>query len=62
VTGWIHLDLLVQGQVRDRNIQVFNGIAWDAEKKRLFVTLKNWPFIYEIKLTEIKLKETGPDR
>ncbi len=61
VTGWIHLEGLVQGQKRDRNLQVFNGIAWDAEKKRLFVTLKNWPFIYEIKFTEIKKKMTGSE-
>lgn len=27
-----------------------NGIAYDAEKKRLFVTGKLWPKVYEIKL------------
>ena len=30
---------------------VLNGIAWDAHGKRLFVTGKNWPKLYEIKLT-----------
>lgn len=29
---------------------VLNGIAWDAQKKRLFVTGKNWPKLYEIAL------------
>jgi glutamine cyclotransferase len=62
VKGWIHLESLVQDQERDRSLQVFNGIAWDAEKNRLFVTLKNWPFIYEIKLKEIKQDETGTER
>ena len=33
---------------------VLNGIAWDAEKKRLFVTGKLWPKIYEIKLVPRK--------
>lgn len=30
---------------------VLNGIAWDAHGKRVFVTGKNWPKLYEIKLT-----------
>lgn len=30
---------------------VLNGIAYDAESERLFVTGKNWPWIYEIELT-----------
>jgi hypothetical protein len=29
---------------------VMNGIAYDAEKKRLFVTGKLWPKIYEVKV------------
>jgi glutamine cyclotransferase len=27
-----------------------NGIAWDEEGRRLFVTGKLWPFLYEIEL------------
>ncbi len=30
---------------------VLNGIAWDAKGKRLFVTGKNWPKLYEIRMT-----------
>ena len=29
---------------------VLNGIAWDAAGKRLFVTGKNWPRLYQIRL------------
>ena len=29
---------------------VLNGIAWDAAGKRLFVTGKRWPQLFEIKL------------
>ncbi len=31
---------------------VLNGIAWDAKRKRLFVTGKYWPKLYEIALAE----------
>lgn len=31
---------------------VLNGIAWDAEGRRLFVTGKRWPKLFEIRLTE----------
>ncbi|MBX7534860.1 glutaminyl-peptide cyclotransferase [Qipengyuania sp. GH1] len=31
---------------------VLNGIAWDAENKRLFVTGKLWPSLFEIRLVE----------
>jgi len=31
---------------------VLNGIAWDAEGRRLFVTGKLWPALYEIRVRE----------
>lgn len=31
---------------------VLNGIAWDAESRRLFVTGKLWPSLFEIELIE----------
>jgi glutaminyl-peptide cyclotransferase len=31
---------------------VLNGIAYDAEKKRIFVTGKLWPRIFEIRVTK----------
>ena len=36
--------------------EVLNGIAWDAEGGRLFVTGKNWDKLYEIKLVPAKPK------
>ncbi|GAB2706318.1 glutaminyl-peptide cyclotransferase [Mucilaginibacter koreensis] len=30
------------------NIDVLNGIAWDAEGKRLFITGKKWPKLYQV--------------
>lgn len=37
----------------DPNDDVANGIAWDAEGQRLFVTGKRWPKLYEIRLNAI---------
>ena len=49
VTGWIDIRGLLPRQ-NDGNT-VPNGIAYDAEHDRLFVTGKNWPRLFEIKLT-----------
>jgi glutamine cyclotransferase len=32
---------------------VLNGIAWDADAGRLFVTGKRWPKLFEIRLVPI---------
>ncbi|KAI3731335.1 hypothetical protein L1987_62523 [Smallanthus sonchifolius] len=51
VTGWILLPELREGLIRaGYHIDVLNGIAWDADNNRIFVTGKLWPKIYEIKL------------
>ena len=49
VTGWIDLrGLLLPGErVGDA---VLNGIAYDAEHDRLFVTGKLWPRLFEIRV------------
>lgn len=49
VTGWINLaGLLARGAVSDE--AVLNGIAYDAQRKRLFVTGKLWPSLFEIRI------------
>ena len=49
VEGWIDLKgLLPPAQARDAD--VLNGIAWDPDGRRLFVTGKLWPTLYEIRL------------
>jgi glutaminyl-peptide cyclotransferase len=52
VVGWIDLTGLgpSAGETGDPTNDVLNGIAWDAKGKRLFVTGKRWPKIYEIEL------------
>ena len=50
VEAWINLEKLVAKAGGDNNIKTLNGIAYDGENNRLFVTGKLWPHIYEIKL------------
>ncbi|KAI3893029.1 hypothetical protein MKW92_025982 [Papaver armeniacum] len=56
VLGWIILPELRKRLLKagNRRIDVLNGIAWDSEKNRLFVTGKLWPKLYEIKLHPMK--------
>jgi glutamine cyclotransferase len=53
VVGWIDLGGLADpswpGMGPD---DVLNGIAWDAVHRRLFVTGKHWPKLFEIELVE----------
>ncbi len=52
VLGWIDLSgLLKPGEV-DNEEAVLNGIAYDAKTKKLYVTGKNWPKLFEIRLTK----------
>ncbi|CAM6099547.1 unnamed protein product [Calypogeia fissa] len=54
VTGWILLHglrnrLLAAG---NEGLDVLNGIAWDSEKDKIYVTGKMWPKLYEIRLLD----------
>jgi glutaminyl-peptide cyclotransferase len=50
VTAWIDLTGLLA--MRRGSEDVLNGIAYDAGRKRLFVTGKLWPQLFEIELTK----------
>lgn len=52
VTGKIDLSALWPAERRPDNAAVLNGIAYEREKKRLFVTGKLWPKLYEIRLVK----------
>lgn len=56
VTGWIDLTGLLDSRGYNSPAYVLNGIAYDAQADRLFVTGKFWPLLFEIKLVE---KEQG---
>ncbi|HWC99706.1 MAG TPA: glutaminyl-peptide cyclotransferase [Candidatus Sulfopaludibacter sp.] len=59
VVGWIDCTGLLTPQDRitegPQETDVMNGIAYDAQGDRLFVTGKRWPKLFEIKL----VKKTG---
>jgi len=51
VVGWIELSGLEKESGADPNSDsVLNGIAYDAKTRRLFVTGKRWPKLFEIRL------------
>ena len=50
VVGWIDLSGLLPENEMVNAESVLNGIAYDAEHDRLFVTGKQWPAVFEIKL------------
>jgi glutamine cyclotransferase len=52
VIGYIDLTGLLQASDRNPDTDVLNGIAWDNIGKRVFVTGKRWPKLFEIKVTE----------
>jgi glutamine cyclotransferase len=53
VNSYIDLSsLFPDSKRREVNADVLNGIAWDSQSGRIFVTGKRWPKLYEIKITE----------
>src|ERR1700730_2018603 len=51
VVGWIALTGLLSPVYRLESEAVLNGIAYDPIRKRLFVTGKLWPSVFEIRLS-----------
>jgi glutaminyl-peptide cyclotransferase len=56
VVGWIDLTGLLPPAQRGTSSPdaVLNGIAYDSKHRRLYVTGKLWPKLYEIELVQIK--------
>ncbi len=50
VLGWIDLSGLLGPADRAQPVAELNGIAYDTERDRLFVTGKLWPKLFEIRL------------
>ncbi len=62
VVGWIDLKGLLSPIYRLESGAVLNGIAYDANRKRLFVTGKLWPNVFEIRLVPKTLNGFGRAR
>jgi glutamine cyclotransferase len=52
VTSFLNLKGILAPSDKTGREDVLNGIAYDAEKKRIFVTGKLWPRIFEIRVTK----------
>ncbi|NNE68321.1 MAG: glutaminyl-peptide cyclotransferase [Pyrinomonadaceae bacterium] len=51
LVGWINLSGISPKDTKRDDENTMNGIAYDPEGERIFVTGKNWKNLYEIKLT-----------
>jgi glutamine cyclotransferase len=51
VLAWIDLTGLLPADQRQNDNAVLNGIAYDRQRNRLFVTGKLWPKLFEIEVT-----------
>ena len=52
VKGYINLTGLLKASDKAPDTDVLNGIAWDKETKRVFVTGKRWPKLFEINVVK----------
>jgi glutamine cyclotransferase len=50
VIAWIDLSGLLRANKKVNEESVLNGIAYDAQHDRLFVTGKQWPTVFQIKV------------
>jgi glutamine cyclotransferase len=56
VLGWIDMTGILPAAERTGSEDVLNGIAYDALGDRLFVTGKQWPKLFEIKVVPLHRK------
>jgi glutaminyl-peptide cyclotransferase len=50
VNSFVNMAGLLKASERTPEMDVLNGIAYDAEHKRIFVTGKKWPKLFEIQV------------
>ena len=54
VEGIIDCSGLLPERLRTETTDVLNGIAYDPKTKKIYLTGKNWPRLYEVRLVENK--------
>lgn len=54
IEGVIDCKGLLPKELRTPATDVLNGIAYDPVEDRIFLTGKNWPKLYEVKLAEVR--------
>jgi glutamine cyclotransferase len=60
VISWIDLSGLLPPEQKVNEESVLNGIAYDARRDRLFVTGKQWPTVFEIKVVPRSPAKSSP--
>jgi glutaminyl-peptide cyclotransferase len=53
VSGVVFMQKLLPPELRTAHTDVLNGLAYDAAAKKIFVTGKNWPRLYEISAVKV---------
>ncbi len=54
VEGVINCSGLLPEELRSEETDVLNGIAYNPQNKKIYLTGKNWPRLYEVKLVQVK--------
>jgi glutamine cyclotransferase len=54
VTGWIDMSDLRKELPPGSDAEVLNGIAFDAQNNRIFVTGKLWPLLFQVEIVECR--------
>jgi glutaminyl-peptide cyclotransferase len=54
VTAWIDISMLLTKEDLAQHVDVANGIAYDESSKRLIVTGKLWPKMFEVSLVPVE--------
>ena len=62
VVGWVDASGVFPVSQRPPESDVLNGIAYDALQDRIFVTGKNWPWIFEIQVRGTRKAKRPTDR
>lgn len=62
ILGWIDLTGLLPADQRVDSKSVLNGIAYDPQHDRLFVTGKRWPSVFQIKVLDAVSKSSASRR
>ncbi|MCI5224046.1 MAG: glutaminyl-peptide cyclotransferase, partial [Candidatus Electrothrix sp. AR4] len=60
VTGWLDLAALSDQMRNNKKTGVLNGIMYDPEQDRLFVTGKLWPSLFEIRTVRNNISTVKP--
>jgi glutamine cyclotransferase len=60
VTSFLDLKGILPSDVQRTSDDVLNGIAYDSVNKRIFVSGKRWPRLFEIKLTKLVNEKAPP--